>query len=137
MIQFQQLLGANAGAMARLLALVFTVSLTSCAPSSDPGTRGRAQTPLNIASNQWTYIEVDSAKAMWGDYAEPVRLRYFGLAAGGLNGDGNLDLVSGRNVYYNPGGNMTTHWTKSDLQQNVEANLIYRLMGQRTALYSS
>ncbi|MCX8210256.1 MAG: VCBS repeat-containing protein [Lewinella sp.] len=130
MIQFQQLLGANAGAIARLLALVFTVSLTSCAPSSDPGTRGRAQIPLNIATNQWTYIEADSAKATWGDYAGPVRLRYFGLAAGDLNGDGNLDLVSGRNVYYNPGGDMTTHWTKSDLQQNVDANLIYRLTGK-------
>ena len=122
----QQFSGAAAGAKHVFGVLSLALVLASCAPENPPGTRGRAQ---NIPTDRWTYIEVDSAKAMWGDFAEPAWLRYFGLAAGDLNGDGMLDLVSGRNVYYNPGGDMTAHWTKSDLQQNVDANLIYRLTG--------
>lgn len=130
MLTYLHTSGANAGAKSVFLTLALALVLTSCAPPSEPGTRDRAQTPQNIATDLWTYIEVDSAKAMWGEFAEPEWLRYFGLAAGDLNGDGNLDIVSGRNVYYNPGGDMTAHWTKSDLQQNVDANLIYHQKGK-------
>ena len=77
-----------------------------------------------LATDVWTYIEVDSAKAMWGEFDAPEWLRYFGLAAGDLNGDGMLDLVSGRNAYLNPGGDMSGSWTKLDLGRNADANLI-------------
>lgn len=83
-----------------------------------------------IPTDQWTYIEVDSNKAMWGDFDDPDWLRYFGLAAGDLNGDGLLDIVSGRNVYLNPGNGMTGQWQKLDLGQNVDANLIYEGGGE-------
>jgi len=66
---------------------------------------------------------------MWGEFAEPEWLRYFGLAADDLDGDGFKDIVTGRNVYYNPGGVMSGEWRKTDLGRNVDANLIYRLSG--------
>ena len=77
-----------------------------------------------LATDQWTYIEIDSTKAMWGDFDEPEWLRYFGLAAGDLDNDGFMDIVSGRNVYLNPGNGMTDRWQKLDLGRNVDANLI-------------
>lgn len=76
-------------------------------------------------TDAWTYIEVDSAKAMWGDFDQPEWLRYFGMAAGDIDGDGYLDIVSGRTVYLSPGGALTGQWEKVDLGSNVDANLIY------------
>lgn len=98
-----------------------------------PGTGDRAQeAPVEpLPTDQWTYLEVDSTKAMWGEFAEPEWLRYFGLAAADFNGDGFLDLVSGRTVYQNPGGDMTGTWQKIDLGQNVDANLTYSLTGAK------
>ena len=87
-----------------------------------------------LPTDSWTYIEVDSSKAMWGDYDEPEWLRYFGLAAGDLNSDGYMDIVSGRNVYLNPGADMTGPWEKLDLGRNVDANLIIDFGGQPAIL---
>ena len=87
-----------------------------------------------LPTDAWTYIEVDSSKAMWGDYDDPEWLRYFGLAAGDLNGDGYLDIVSGRNVYLNPGDGMTGRWEKLDLGRNVDANLVIDYGGQPAIL---
>jgi hypothetical protein len=87
-----------------------------------------------LPSDKWTYIEVDSTKAMWGDFDDPDWLRYFGLAAGDLNGDGLLDLVSGRNAYLNPGGDMQGEWEKLDLGRNVDANLIIEQEGKPAIL---
>ena len=87
-----------------------------------------------LPTDSWTYIEIDSSKAMWGDYDEPEWLRYFGLAAGDLNNDGYMDIVSGRNVYLNPGADMTGPWEKLDLGRNVDANLIIDFEGQPAIL---
>ncbi|PHI19185.1 hypothetical protein CEQ90_14070 [Lewinellaceae bacterium SD302] len=76
-----------------------------------------------LALDQWTYIEIDSNKAMWGEFDEPEWLRYFGLAAGDMNDDGLADIITGRNIYYNPGGDLSSNWKKEDLGLNVDANL--------------
>lgn len=77
-------------------------------------------------SNQWTYVQVDDTKTKWGDYpdATPEWLRYFGLDMGDLNGDGFLDILTGRWVYLNPGGDMTSSWRRIDLRLNVDGILI-------------
>ncbi|OAV44951.1 FG-GAP-like repeat-containing protein [Lewinella sp. 4G2] len=115
------ILGAAAGAL---------LGLANCAgPSTEESTTTQEAKPL--ATDQWTYIEVDSTKAMWGDFAEPEWLRYFGLAAGDLNKDGHLDIVTGRNAYLSPGGNLEGAWQKVDLGQNVDANLVYQATGEK------
>jgi len=60
----------------------------------------------NIDPDQWNYIQVDSTRAKWGDFAEPEWLRYFGLDFADVNFDGEIDIISGRYVYLNHGGNM-------------------------------
>lgn len=116
-----------------LLYLSFPLLLLAC--QTEPRTSGPApnepETQVTIATDQWTYIEVDSTKAMWGDFDEPEWLRYFGLAMDDLDGDGYADIVTGRNVYFNPGGNMTGNWRKADLGRNVDANLIYHTTGAK------
>ncbi len=120
------LMGAAAGAMLGILACSGPAPGTS-APASESA-------PEPLATDQWTYLQVDSNKAMWGAFAEPEWLRYFGLAAADFNADGYLDLVSGRTVYFNPGGDMTGPWTKTDLGQNVDANLAFVPAGTQTPI---
>ena len=74
-------------------------------------------------SSNWHYIQIDSTKQKWGDWAEPEWLRYFGLAAGDVNFDGNLDIISGRYIYHNPGGNLDLSWQRTVLDDNVDAIL--------------
>ena len=71
----------------------------------------------------WHYIHVDSRRAKWGDFDPPDWLRYFGLDAGDMDGDGDLDLVSGRYVYRNPGGDLAGPWSRTDLGANIDGML--------------
>jgi hypothetical protein len=72
-------------------------------------------------SFQWTYLPIDSSKQKWGDWAEPQWLRYFGLDFGDVDRDGLMDVVSGRYVYHNPGGDMAAQWPRTVLDDNVDA----------------
>lgn len=81
----------------------------------------------------WIYIQVDDNKSKWGDFAKPGWLRYFGLDMGDLNNDGNKDIISGRSVYLNPGGDMTGNWEKIDLGSNVDALLTLDVDGDAYA----
>ncbi|MEL7159437.1 MAG: VCBS repeat-containing protein [Bacteroidota bacterium] len=114
--------GAVAGAMFAFL--------TSCGSPTPPEAPPAVPEPL--ATDRWTYVEVDSTKAMWGDFDAPEWLRYFGLAAADLNGDGLLDIVTGRNAYLSPGASLTGTWQKVDLGENVDANLVYQPTGSKT-----
>ena len=63
-----------------------------------------------LAVNKWHYLQVDSMRQKWGDWAEPSWLRYFGLDIKDINRDGFKDLIAGRYFYLNPGGNMEEKW---------------------------
>src|SRR5690554_3775675 len=65
--------------------------------------------------NNWTYIQIDSTRAKWGDWNQPEWLRYFGLDMKDVTGNGYKDIVAGRYFYRNPGGDMTAVWHRTDL----------------------
>ncbi len=75
-------------------------------------------------STQWHYVQIDSTKGKWGDVGQPEWLRYFGLDMGDLNEDGYLDILSGRYVYFNPGGEMTGDWVRQELPHHADGILI-------------
>ena len=78
----------------------------------------------SLPVDKWTYIQADSSRGKWGDFAKPEWLRYFGLAFGDINRDGQMDIVSGRYVYFNPGGEMTGNWNRVTFPINVDAMLV-------------
>ncbi len=99
---------------------VLTIQLIFC------GSSLRAQSPVS----NFSYIQVDNAKKNWGDYEkEYYWLNYFGLDMGDLNHDGLKDIMTGRWVYLNPGGDMTSKWKKVDLGMNVDGILIMDVDG--------
>lgn len=77
----------------------------------------------------WEHIRIDDQKAKWGDWDSPDWLRYLGLDVGDIDNDGDLDVLSGRYVYHNPGGDMTANWPRTDLPQNVDGILIMDVDG--------
>jgi len=81
----------------------------------------------------WSYIQIDDSRQKWGDWNEPEWLRYFGLDAGDLNGDKQPDIVSGRYVYFNPGGNMENPWPRIDVGMNTDGALIMDVDGDAFA----
>jgi len=81
----------------------------------------------------WHYVEIDTQKAKWGDWDEPKWLRYFGLDMGDANGDEMLDIVSGRYIYLNPGGDMTGKWDRVELPENVDGFLFLDVDGDENA----
>ncbi len=107
------------------------------------GCRNWDQRPIELYENRtvepgpplerWTYIQVDDARAKWGDFDEPAFLKYFGLAMGDLDGDGDDDIASGRYAYQNPGGDMHATWPRLDLGANVDAMLITDVDGDDRA----
>jgi hypothetical protein len=76
-----------------------------------------------LALDKWTYIEVDNTRQKWGDFQAPDWLRYFGQDMADINADGFADIVAGRYVYVNPGGDMTGKWRRTDLGLNVDGML--------------
>jgi hypothetical protein len=86
----------------------------------------RSKLPMDPS---WTYIQVDSTRAKWGDFNDPTWLKYFGLAAGDVTGDGYKDLVAGRYFYRNPGGDMTGKWERVDFGMIVDAMLVVDVDG--------
>ena len=93
----------------------------------------KPQIHLTAQVNNWTYIQIDSAKSKWSDYAQPAWLRYFGLDMGDLNQDGFKDILSGRWVYLNPGGNMKDTWKKVDIGTHADGILIMDVDGDEFA----
>ncbi len=83
--------------------------------------------------NGWQYIEVDNSKQKWGDWAAPDWLRYFGLDMMDVNGDDYLDIISGRYIYHNPGGDMDGKWQRYELPDNVDAILAMDVDGDENA----
>lgn len=84
--------------------------------------------PLNktavLSLDKWTYIEVDSQRGKWGDFDEPKYMKYFGLSACDVTGNGYKDIVSGRYFYRNPGRDMSGKWQRVDLGFNVDGMLL-------------
>jgi hypothetical protein len=80
-----------------------------------------------LALNKWSYIQVDDKKQMWGDFEKPDWLRYFGIDASDMNNDGYKDLLSGRYIYLNPGGNMSGKWERKDLGKNIDGYLLLNI----------
>lgn len=75
----------------------------------------------SLKNQNWTYIPIDSTKQKWGDWNDPDWLRYFGLDFCDVNRDGNIDIISGRYIYHNPGGTMEGLWQRTVLDDNVDA----------------
>lgn len=96
---------------------------------------GTPPTGASLPLDQWTYIEVDNARAKYGDFAEPKWMKYYGLAMADLSGHGNglKDIVSGRYFYRNPGGDMTGKWERADFGANIDACLILDVDGDEFA----
>ncbi|MEM8864543.1 MAG: hypothetical protein AAGF31_03245, partial [Planctomycetota bacterium] len=85
--------------------------------------------PAPVSESGWTYFAIDTSRSKWGDWDPPEWLRYFGLDAADADGDGDLDLVSGRYFYENPGGTMAADWRRVDLGLNVDACLFVDVDG--------
>ncbi|WNJ20221.1 VCBS repeat-containing protein [Pontibacter sp. G13] len=68
----------------------------------------------------YTHIPVDSSRSKWGDFADPFWLKYFGMVVSDANGDGLLDICSGRTLYLNPADDLSSTWHKVDLGLAVD-----------------
>ncbi len=93
--------------------------------------RCTTSTSQPIPADNWFYIEIDNERAKWGDYAEPDWLRYFGLDMHDINGDGYAEILAGKEIYINPGGNMTGKWEKSMLPINADGILFLDVDGDQ------
>jgi hypothetical protein len=76
-----------------------------------------ANTPL--ALNRWQYLQVDAQRERLAS-GFPA----FGLAFGDINRDGQVDIVSGKYFYRNPGGAMTAPWPRVTFPVDVDAMLV-------------
>ena len=89
--------------------------------------------PLSLFSQEklpvdrWTYFEVDNSRQKYGDFGEPNWLRYLGLDMQDINYDGYQDIVSGRYIYLNPGGDLSGEWQRVDLGFNVDGMLLVNI----------
>lgn len=96
---------------------------SGCVHQTEPGQQAAMSGPA-FFEGAWRHILVDAGRTKWGDFDAPEWLRYFGLAIGDLNGDGYPEIVSGRYVYQNPGGDLSGIWERIDLGRNLDAILV-------------
>jgi hypothetical protein len=83
-----------------------------------------------VGLSDWTFLQVDSTR---GKYGNPSWVKYFGLGAKDVTGDGYKDLVAGRYFYRNPGGDMSGSWTRTDLGVNVDGYVFADVDGDSNA----
>jgi hypothetical protein len=88
----------------------------------------RGKLPI-LRLDDWTYIQIDDKRGKWGDWNEPEWLRYFGLDMADVTGDGYKDIVAGRYIYRNPGGDMMGSWQRITFDINVDAMLVVDVDG--------
>lgn len=91
----------------------------------------RAQNKPSATLDNWSYIQIDSTREMWGKWNHPRFLRYFGLDMHDVTGDGYMDIVSGRYFYRNSGGDMTAPWERIDLKRNLDGLLFLDIKGEK------
>lgn len=68
----------------------------------------------------FVHLAIDSTRQKWGDWDDPDWLRYFGQDARDVDADGDLDILGGRYLYFNPGGEMSARWRRVILDDNVD-----------------
>lgn len=76
-----------------------------------------------IPADNFHHILIDSNHSKWGDYDKPEWLRYFGLDMADINEDGFAEIIAGRELYLNPGKDMTGTWEKISLPLNADGIL--------------
>lgn len=74
---------------------------------------------------EWTEVTLDESRGTNGESGFP----YFGLASGDVDGDGLTDLASGRYVYRNSGGDLSSGWKRDELPVDADAMWIVDLDG--------
>ena len=82
----------------------------------------------NLSLDKWTYIQVDDERTRYDGRTQGDGF-WFGLGMGDATGDGNLDVVSGKWFYRNPGGNMEARWERSNFPDSIDALLILNVDG--------
>ncbi len=70
---------------------------------------------------RWKSTQVDRTRGKWGDWDPPKWMKYFGLAFGDVDKDGNTDIASGRYFYRSRG---KAGWQRFDFGWNVDAVLM-------------
>ena len=105
-----------------LIILLITVTLLC---SCDKEEQNNKAPKLDL--DKWSYIQVDSTRAKWGDFDEPEWLRYFGLDHQDINGDGFQDIVSGKYFYLNPGSDMANKWKRTEFEINLDGMLLVNI----------
>lgn len=78
---------------------------------------------LALSLDKWTHILVDSTRTRY-DGKTKGGGGWFGLAMGDLTSTGYSDIVSGKWLYRNPGDDMTGRWTRTTLNDSMDAILI-------------
>ena len=80
--------------------------------------------PAPATQDKWHYIKVDSTRTKLG-----TGIPAFGLAFGDFNGDGLVDIVSGKYFYRNPGGDLTGKWSRVAFPVDADAMLVLDVDG--------
>lgn len=73
-----------------------------------------------LSLDEWTYIQLDNKRDRVGDEGIEKLLRYFGLDAADITGDGYKDIIAGRYFYRNPAGNMACKWPRVDIGRKID-----------------